>query len=918
MPLKVGSRLGPYEIVSAIGAGGMGEVFRARDTNLNRHVAIKVLPTAFALDADRLARFKREAQVLASLTHPNIAAIYGFESSEDMQALVLELVEGATLADRIAQGPIPLDEVLPIARQIAEALEAAHEQGIIHRDLKPANIKVRPDGTVKVLDFGLAKLNEPGFGTRDSGFVGAKDALSLSPTITSPAMMTGVGVLLGTAAYMSPEQARGKSVDKRADIWAFGCVFYEMLTGKRAFDGDDVTDTIVAVMSKEPDWSALPIATPSSIRRLLQRTLQKDPKRRVPDIAVARFEIDDAMSAPAEDARSAAISLSPKASSWQRAVTAAPWAIAAAVAVGWSASVWRTPTSAPLPALRFTVSLGEAAVLQSNVPFALSPDGTKLVTQTRRSDQRMQLVIRSLDGAEDRPLAGTDAPDNSGQDVFYSPDGEWVGFLSEGKLRKAPVRGGAPVVLCDVMNPRGASWGSDGFIVVAADRLGGLSRCPAGGGRLEPLTKLEPGESSHRWPQALPEANAVLFTSTVATPLGTSGAVTTGGVPDTNSIVVQSLKSAERKTIWKGGTYGRYLPTGHLIFVSQNTLFAVRMDIDRLEVTGTPQPIMRGVATSPGSDSALFDVSSSGTLVFASELPDTRSSIVRLDAAGQMRPLVPGEGLFRMFHFSPDGRRGAFVGVPQGVWIYDFERNSRSRLTANGTNHVIWTRDARYVAFATRGVQQDGISVARTDGSGEVISVLDQRGPLAGLSVSPDGTRLAFGEYSGSGIDLWTLPVDLNGDVPRKTGEPQVYLRTPSNEAYPRISPDGRWLAYQSDETGQPEAYVRPFPAGGGKWQISTDGEQDGLVWSRDGKEIVYRNLKGQLMAVAYTASDSTFTAGKPRLVSPVEIKGSLADIAPDGRSFAVITTGAGTSAPEVTFVVNFFDDIRRKLAAAK
>jgi serine/threonine-protein kinase len=905
MPLAVGTRLGPYEILSAVGAGGMGEVYRARDTKLKRDVALKILPESFAADPDRLARSQREAEVLASLNHPHIAAIYGIEEGEGVRALVLELVEGETLADRIARGPIPIDEALPIAKQIAEALEAAHEQGIIHRDLKPANIKVRPDGTVKLLDFGLAKLNDPNVPNGPN----VPNALSMSPTITSPAMMTGVGVLLGTAAYMAPEQARGKVADKRADIWAYGCVLYEMLTGKRAFHGDDVTDTIVAVVSKEPDWAALPASTRSSIRQLLRRTLQKDLKRRVPDIAVARFEIDEAMSGPAEEAEGAAISSPPKASLRQRAFAAASGAIAVALAVAWSASVWRGPSSVPPPALRFTVSLGEAAALQGNVPFALSPDGTKLVTQTRRSDQRMQLVIRALDGTDPRPLAGGDARDNGVQDAFFSPDGQWVGFLSEGKLKKAPVQGGASVALCDVMNPRGASWGSDGFIVVAADRLGGLSRCPADGGALEPLTKVGPGESSHRWPQALPEANAVLFTSTVI-----------GNAPDANSIVVQSLKSGQRKTIWKGGTYGRYLPTGHLVFVSQNTLFAVRMDIARLELIGTPQPIVRGVATSPGSDSALYDVSPTGTLVFATELPATRSAIGRLDAAGQVRPLVPGEGGFRTFRFSPDGRRAAFVGVADGVWIYDFERDSRSRLTANGINHGIWTRDGRYILFVSRGASRDGISVARADGSGEDVSLLDQRGPLAGLAVSPDGTRLAFGETSGSdsGTDLWTLPVDFTGNVPRTTGEPQVYLRTSSNEAFPRISPDGRWLAYQSDESGQPEAYVRPFPGPGGKWQISTDGEQDGLVWSRDGREIVYRNLKGQLMAVAYTASNSTFTAGKPRLVSPTAIQGSLADIAPDGKSFAVITAGANATAPEVTFVVNFFDEVRRRLAAEK
>jgi Tol biopolymer transport system component len=473
------------------------------------------------------------------------------------------------------------------------------------------------------------------------------------------------------------------------------------------------------------------------------------------------------------------------------------------------------------------------------------------------------------------------------------------------------VQGGAPVPLCEVMNPRGLSWDADGSIVVAADRVGGLSRCPANGGALVPLTTPESGETSHRFPQVLPTAKAVLFTL----------APGRGDTPDTNSIVMQRLDTGERKTLWKGGTFGRYLPSGHLVFVSQNTLFAAPLDLTRMEIVGTPRPVAQGVGTSVVSDSAFFDVSQTGLLAFAHESAGDRlPSLFRLDTSGMRHPLVPGELPLGMFQFSPDGRRGVFSVRAQGLWSYDVERQTRSRLTTEGSGALAWSRDGRYVFFRTRGTRRDGISVVRADGTGNPISLIDQRDAVAGLAVSPDGTHLAFDEVAGGGrgdADLWTLPIDLTGDTPRATGEPKVWLSTPSTEAGPRFSPDGRWVAYSSDETGRPELFVRPFAGAGGKVQISGDGLAGNFGWSPDGREVIYANRERQIIAVASTVSGQTFMPGASRHVTAMGPQDKLEDMAPDGKSFVISTASDVAASVRVTFVVNFFDEIRRRLAAA-
>ena len=546
----------------------MGEVYRAADTKLKRDVAVKVLPPALASDPDRLARFQREAEVLASLNHPHIAHIYGLEDADGVKALVMELVDGVTLADRIAHGGLTRDEALPIARQIAEALEAAHAQGIIHRDLKPANVKVRPDGTVKVLDFGLAKAMDPAVASS-----GGDTALSHSPTFTSPAM-THAGMILGTAAYMSPEQARGKAVDKRADIWAFGCVLFEMLTGRSAFAGEGASETIARVIEREPDWDALPARTPAPIRRLLRRCLQKDGKRRLDSAAAARFDIDEAMAPIGENDEGVT---RPRAA-WRRAL---PWVLTGASAVALALVLFsgslrgNVASTAPI---RVHVGLGADATLATvdrGSAAILAPNGQALVFVGQRRTGPASLFLRRLDQLDATPMPGTEGAHSP----FFSPDGQWVAFFADAKLKKVAVSGGAPVTICDTPDGKGGWWAADGSIVFAPffaglDR-GGLLRVSSSGGMPTPVTSLADGEVAHAWPQVLPGSAALLYASH-----------TSRMNWDDATLVVQRLPAGERKIVQRGGSDGRYLASGHIAYLHDAKIFAVPFDLERLEVTG--------------------------------------------------------------------------------------------------------------------------------------------------------------------------------------------------------------------------------------------------------------------------------------------------------------------------------------------
>ena len=823
MSLTPGTRLGPYEIASAIGAGGMGEVYRARDTKLKRDVAIKVLPESYASDRDRLARSQREAEVLASLNHPNIAAIYGLEESDGRRALVMELVEGETLADRIARGAIPLEEALPIAKQITEALEAAHEQGIVHRDLKPANIKVRADSTVKVLDFGLAKLNESA-----GSWQQAAGSASLSPTITSPAMMTSVGVLLGTAAYMSPQQAKGREEDKRSDIWAFGCVVFEMLTGKRAFAGDDVQDTLVAVLRDAPDWSLLPANTPAPILKLLQRCLEKDRKRRLDSAADARLEIDDALTAsPPTNLRT----YEPA----NRRLGVLPWAIAVISLIIASATVvlWAPWRAAPAPAaVRMSAELGADASLVTDQGAAAvpSPDGRLLVFAAQKNGAGdSQLLVRRLDQLQATPLSGTEGARNP----FFSPDGQWVGFFASGKLKKISVTGGAVVTLCDAPNGRGGTWGEDGTIVFAPDNVNQvrLRRVPSAGGTPQPVTTLAQGETTHRWPQMLPGGKALLYAS----------APTTNSAWEDASLVVQPLPAGERKVVVRGGYYGRYLPSGHLVYLHEGTLFAAPFDLDRLEVTGPSVPVLEGVlANFGGTGGAQVAVSGTGTLVYLpGQNQTTDAPIVWMDRSGKILPLRATAAVWSNPQFAPDGRRLAVdISDKQqtDVWVYEWARDTLTRLTFDPAHSEkpVWTPDGHRIVFRS---QRNGgtynLYWQRADGTGDVQRLTESKNQQFTGSWHPSGKFLGFYETnSQTSEDLMILPMDGDEASGWKPGTATVFLNSPFREREPTFSPDGRWLAYMSNESGRDEIYVRPFPGPGGKWQVSSAGGQ-GPTWSR-------------------------------------------------------------------------------------
>jgi serine/threonine protein kinase/Tol biopolymer transport system component len=906
--LTPGTRLGVYEVAAWIGEGGMGQVYRARDTKLNRDVALKVLPDSVASDPDRLARFTREAQTLASLNHPNIAHIHGLEESDGVRALVMELVEGEDLSQRIARGAIPIDDALPLAKQIADALEAAHEQGIIHRDLKPANIKVRSDGTVKVLDFGLAKAMEP------SGAISA--SASMSPTITTPAMTQG-GLILGTAAYMSPEQAKGRPVDKRSDVWAFGCVLYEMLTGARAFQGDDVSDTLAAVLRGEPNWMALPAGTPPPIRRLLRRCLEKDRRRRLDSAADARLEIEEALNTPsAADAATASLGMKPH-SAWPRALT---WTLAAstlglAIALVLLWARWRAEKPGDRPLARLDVDLGADVSLPtpnaegSNV--AISPDGTRLAYA---SGSPTKLFTRRLDQPKSTDLPGTDGAVGP----FFSPDGQWVGFYARGKLNKISVDGGAVVPLGDVTAFTGASWGEDGNILVGdRDVLKGLVRIPAGGGPPETVAPLGTGESALARPQILPGGKAVLFTTSTST----------SGDADRFNIEVLTLVDHHRKIVARGGTTARYLATsngaGHLVYTNKTTLFAIPFDLDKLETRGTAVPVLDDVAYNTRIGAGGLDFSRTGTLVYrrTSASMAAMTTVQWVDATGNKEPLRAKPGIYESPSLSPDGKRLALVLTDEGrpdVWVFDQQRETR--LTFGGAAHYapIWSPDGQYVVFGRTASTANGLLWTRADGASEP-QVLTQakRTNQTPWSFTQDGKWLAYFETRGGG-QIWTVPVEEQGGQ-LKAGKPEPFLKSSSADQLPSFSPDGRWLAYESDAVGRNEVYVRAFrppsPGQGGPWQISNGGGT-WPRWSPTEHELMYQS-GDQIMAASYTVKGDRFVPDKPR-VWIAKLGGTQWDLAPNGKRVAVLTPVETVEAPkqehEVIFLLNFFDELKRRV----
>jgi eukaryotic-like serine/threonine-protein kinase len=904
--LTRGARLGPYEIAAQVGTGGMGEVYRATDTNLGRQVAIKVLPETLAQSADRLARFEREAKTLASLNHPNIAQIYGLERSPGTTALVMELVEGPTLADRIAQGPIPVEEALPIARQIADALEAAHEQGIIHRDLKPANVKVRSDGTVKVLDFGLAKAMEPAAGPSSS--------VSQSPTITTPAM-TQAGMILGTAAYMSPEQARGKTVDKRADIWAFGCVLYEMLAGTRAFRGETVSETLAEVLKSEPPWTALPRETPAALRNIVRRCLDKDPRQRAHDIADVRLAMEGAFeTAAAVEATAVAI---PRLRVWQRPATAAVIAVSLIATAGLA--VWALMRPAPAPPVelvRFAVSPPSRQSLVATNPndpdVAISSDGTRIVYVAGDDgpDFAQHMYVRALDQLEARRLEGLENP----RTPFLSPDGKWVGFFGEPNvLKKVTLNGGPAVTISKISGgPRGASWGPDDTIVFATnDPATGLFRVSAGGGEADVLTTpdAQKGELEHFWPEVLPGGKAVLFTI-----------LSKADATQHAQIALLDLQTGEQRVLVPGGSYPRYMPTGHIVYGVEGTLRAVAFDLGRLEVRSDPVPVLQRVVTK-SSGAASFSVAQDGSLVYlARELQGgVERTLVWVDRKGREELLKAPPRAYTLPRISPDGTKVA-LGVrdqENDIWVWDLARATLTRLTFDrGVDTVpVWTPDGRRIAFSsTRGDatgSESNLYWQPADGTGAVERLRESAEPQWPLSFSRDGTRLLFGENgSTTGFDIGILP--LEGE---RHATPLV--QTTAQEDSAEVSPDGRWVAYQSNESGRNEIYVRPFPeVSGGRWQVSTGGGIQPL-WGRDGRELFYLAGPGRLMATPIQpGAGATFAAGNPRVVFDGQYVSEGYDVSPNGQRFLMIKdvrrTAEGPPPSQLFVVQNWLEELKR------
>jgi serine/threonine protein kinase/Tol biopolymer transport system component len=919
MSLTVGARLGSYEVLSAIGAGGMGEVYRARDTRLKRDVAIKVLPADFATDPDRLARFQREAELLASLNHPNIAAVYGLEegpaeAGHYVRAIVLELIEGDTLAELIARGPLVLSAALAIARQVTEALEAAHEKGVIHRDLKPANIKVTPDGKVKVLDFGLAAVAQDPAQRN----INATD----SPTLT---LATQAGLILGTAAYMSPEQATGAIADKRADVWAFGVVLWEMLTGTSLFAGDTVSHTLAYVITREPDWNALPANTPVSIRRLLRRCLEKDRKRRLPEIASARMEIDDALHGPPETTPIGA----PITTAIGRQRRALPWALLATattallVVLGlWSP--WKSP--AQRRAVRLSTEIGADATLAipaaPNANIAISPDGDLLaVVAQRSSGGTPQLFVRRLAQLVATPLAGTENATNP----FFSPDGDWIAFFADGKLKKTSATGGGVVTLCDAPNGRGGTWASDGTIAFVPNSTADVvvMRVSSAGGQPEPLTTREGVETLHRSPQWLDGGKAILFTAAVS-----------AGAFDDGSIVVQRLAGGTRKIVRRGGYYGRYLPSGHLIYMQRGTLFAAPFDLDRLEITGDPVPVLEGVMAT-GSGGVQLAVSANGTLVYVpGEAVSGEAPIAWMDRDGKTTPLRTMSANWGNPHFAPDGRQLA-IDISNSangadVWIYDWARDTPTRLTFDAASDVkpVWTPDGGRIVFSSQRGDKTTFNLywQQADGTGEVQRLTDSKNSQFGGSWDPSGKFLAFFEQNPrSGQDIMILPVEGNETSGWKIGKPTVFLNTPFTEMEPMFSPDGRWIAYQSNAaSGTTDVFVRPFPGPGGPHQISTGGGAF-AAWSRSTPELLFVDFAGaQIMSARYTSTGNSFRADKPRPWSPgrFQPRPRLRPFAvhPDGQRVAVAPIDnrqLTVKQDKVVFIFNFFDELKR-VAPAK
>ena len=885
-----GATLGGYRVSGKLGEGGMGEVWRATDEKLGREVALKVLPAAVASDPERLARFQREARVLASLNHPSIATLFGLETFDGRHVLVMELVEGEDLSERITRGPIPVAEAAPIVLQIAQALEAAHEKGIVHRDLKPANVKLRPDGTVKVLDFGLAKAWEE---------ESAQNSLSFSPTITRHD--TKAGVILGTAAYMAPEQAAGLAADRRADVWSFGVVFWEMLTGRKLFEGETVSHVLASVLKDTPDLAALPKDLPPVISGLVSSCLKKKPARRLQSIGDARVTLEDWIAQP--DAFAPAATPPPAAAPRRSGLRAVlPWAgaaLAAGLALGGGVALTlRRPPEAAV--VKASVPTPEDSTFYLNPespgPVAVSPDGRRLAFSAQGADGKVRLFVRNLDSASAHPLPGTE---NAGY-PFWSPDSRWLGFFvrPDRILRKIDVTGGPPVTLCAAPNGKGASWSPSGTIVFAPDATGPLHRVPAAGGASQPITKVDAANhNSHRHPRFLPDGKRFLF-------------LARGVAPDRSAILVGSLDDAGTREVVRATSQAEYA-SGQLLFVRERVLVAQPFDASKAALTGEAVPLAEDLLVVSGAALSVFSTSTNGNLAYLTGKAEVSTTLEWRDREGKVVGTLGEPAVQRVAQLSPDGRLVAAqvndlsIGT-HDLWIYEVERGLRTRFTFDPGEDVFptWAPDGKTLYFSSNTKGTPAVYRKAVEGAGEVELVHSSEDSLQPTSVSPDGRLLLVNRSSASAAsrsDVMALPVEPAGAL-------APFRATEFAEAVGSFSPDGRWVAWASNESGEFEIYVTPFPGPGRRWQVSPHG---GVypAWRRDGRELVWTQMDGMLSSAEVSADGDTFRVGpvktlfRPSVPTP---GGATVSLSPDGQRILVAPQAVQKAGSLLTLVLGW------------
>jgi eukaryotic-like serine/threonine-protein kinase len=876
----IGKAIAHYEITSQLGKGGMGEVYRAKDLKLGRDVAIKVLPEEFARDADRVARFQREAKLLASLNHPNIAAIYGLEESSGTNFLVLELVEGETLADRINAGPVPVEEALKLALQIAEALEAAHEKGVIHRDLKPANINVTPDGKVKVLDFGLAKA-----------FAGEQVEMNLSNSPTLSDMATQQGIILGTAAYMSPEQAKGKAVDKRADIWAFGVVLFEMLTGGQVFTGETVSDTLASVLAREPKWQSLPSNLHPRIRLLLERCLKKEPKDRYGSISDGRVDIQDALADPGGVLVQPVMTAEPR----TRLRTILPW-IAAALLLGLiiaGIAIWRLKPTEPRQVMRFAMALpGTVTFTAGEYPLRsaiISPDGQRIVfTGIDQSTGRARLYVRPIDSIDAMPMQGSE----EGFDPFWSPDSRSIGFFAHGKLERIDLQGGAPQIICEAQSGGGGSWSKDDVILASLSNPGPLSRVSAGGGEPTAVTSFDASsEVDHDWPQFTEDGKHFLYMSW-------------GRTARNNAIYLGSLDSQSRKLLMKGVTAFIYAHPDTLMFLRDRTLLAQSFDRKKFELIGQPVPIAEN-ASSP------FSASQNGTVTYRTLKAGPNQFLWIKQDGTDIGTVIP-PAYYVDPALSPDGSKLAFAsrespGTGYDIWILDFASGVLRRFTLDSANNRAphWSLDGKTIVFLSSRPNAPGLYQKNSNGVGEEKLMLLSKGVLWPYQMSPDGRSLLYFAGVSGANDVMLMSLNDLKSTP--------LIQTRFNEVDGALSPDQRWLAYVSNESGPYEIYLTTFPPSSTKLPATSNGGCD-PVWNKDGKQLFYVNSSTDELWSVAVKSGTPPEFGTPRRIHPGPLDYATAhSFALDPKGERILIAQSWAMRGEITILINWKDLLKKQ-----